>query len=138
MASTIAISQVGSNSGAPILVVFGFPGMPAADDIAMVTCPGAGSLPNGITFPANFTGSAGRCLTLPTATATFTLYKIPAGSITATAVGTVTISTAGTFTFSTAGGLGFSLAAGDSLTAGAPGTPDATLADVGWTLAGRW
>jgi hypothetical protein len=120
----------------PYQLVCGFPGVPAANAGGLFTF--KEPLPNGVKFlkfPGNFTGSAGRhCLTLPTATATFTIYKIPARSTTPTAFGTVTISTAGVFTFATAGGLPETFAAGDSLTTVAPGTPDATLADVEWEL----
>jgi hypothetical protein len=81
------------------------------------------------TFPVNFASpnSYGSVGVNPTATATYTVYK------NGSSVGTIAISTGAAFTFTTAG---FSLAAGDRLTIVAPGSQDATLADVGITLAG--
>jgi hypothetical protein len=142
MANTVAISLVGGAAGAPYHLVCEFPSAagftPPIEDGALVlwTCPGTGSLPNGVTIPGNFSGSLGRALTLPTATATFTVNKIPAGSTTPTAFGTVVISTAGAFTFATTSGLPETFAAGDGLTMVAPATADTTLANVEITLAG--
>lgn len=86
------------------------------------------------TFPGNFSSpnSYGSVGTNPTATANYTVNKTSGG--TTTGVGTIAVSTAGAFTFATTSGASFSLAAGDRLTIVAPGTPDATLADVSFTL----
>jgi len=83
-----------------------------------------------VTFAANFSGSQGTVGTNPTATATYTVNK------NGSSVGTIQISTAGAFTFATSGGAAVSFAAGDRLTITAPSPQDATLADVGITLAG--
>jgi hypothetical protein len=87
-------------------------------------------------FPANFAASVGRCLTNPTATATFTLKKLTAGGVTTT-IGTFAISTSGVFTFTSTGGAAQSFAIGDSLLIVTPSPADATLADVAITLAGN-
>ena len=127
-------AQSAASSFKPYHLVCGFPNTPAASVVVMWTCPG--DLPAGVTFPGNFSNSSGRCLTLPTSSAVFTINKIPSGSTTPTAFGTVTISMLGVFTFATTGGSPESFAVGDSLTAVAPSSPDATLANVEFTLAG--
>lgn len=84
------------------------------------------------TFPANFTSpqSYGSCGTNPTATAVYSVFK------NATNVGTISVAIGGAFTFATTGGVAFSLNAGDRLTIVAPGSQDATMADVSITLVG--
>jgi collagen type VII alpha len=83
-------------------------------------------------FPANFAtpNSYGTCGVNPTSTALYTVYK------NGVSVGTISISTLGVFTFATTSGAAFTVNAGDRLTMIAPGTQDATLADVGITLVG--
>jgi len=85
-----------------------------------------------LTFPANFASpqSYGHCDTNPTATAVYTIYKNGSN------VGTITISTSGIFTFATTGGVSFSCNPNDFIEVVAPGSQDATLANVGFTLVG--
>ncbi len=108
---------------------------------SLVGKPGAGATVliftavRAVTLPANFSGSYGSVGTANTSTA---VYTVKNGS---TTIGTVTLTTGGspvtvTFTFATTGGTSKSLAAGDRLTVIAPGSQDATLSDVGFTLAG--
>lgn len=105
---------------------------------AVVGKPSAGQLvciytsASTMVFPANFStpNSYGSVGANPTATATYTVYK------NGSTVGTVQISTSGVFTFATSGGTSFTLSPGDRLTVVAPGSQDATLADVGITLVG--
>lgn len=100
------------------------PGKPAADDVLLsVTAAVAAS------FPANLAGSYG---TADTAAAANAVCVIKKG---ATQVGTATFAAgATTATFVLAGGV--SLASGEKLTIIAPASPDATLAGVGFVLAG--
>jgi hypothetical protein len=111
----------------PIFPVSAVAGRPAAGQLVCIYTAAAAMI-----FPANFAtpDSKGSVGVNPTATATYTVYKNGA------TVGTVTISTAGVCTFATTGGVSFTLNAGDRLTIVAPGSQDATLADVGITLVG--
>jgi hypothetical protein len=82
-----------------------------------------------VTFPAGLTGSYGAAGTAATATASFTIAK------NGSAIGTMAFAagaTSATFAMSTA----TSFAGGDVLTIVAPATPDATLANLAWTLSG--
>ncbi len=97
--------------------------------------PGAGQVvqrfifATAVTFPAGLAGSYGTAGTAATAGASFTLAK------NGTNVGTMAWAAAATsaaFTMSAA----TAFAGGDVLTITAPGTQDATLADLAWTLAG--
>ena len=83
----------------------------------------------GVTFPAGLGGSYGAAGTAATAATVFTIAK------NGTAMGTMQFaagSTAATFTMASA----VTFTAGDVLTIAAPATPDATLANLAWTLAG--
>lgn len=82
-----------------------------------------------VSFDVNWASSEGTVGTNPTATATYTIFK------NAVSVGTIAISTAGVFTFTTSGGA-VSFVAGDRMTITAPTPQDASLADIGITLAG--
>ena len=82
-----------------------------------------------VTFPAGLSGSYGACGTAATASATFTIAK------NGSAVGTMDFA-AGISAASFAMGSATTFAAGDVLTIAAPATPDATLANLAWTLAG--
>src|SRR5438874_9556745 len=82
-----------------------------------------------VTFPAGLAGSYGACGTAATAATTFTIAK------NGSAVGTMDFA-AGMSAASFAMGSATTFAAGDVLTIAAPATPDATLANLAWTLAG--
>lgn len=82
-----------------------------------------------VEWPDDFAGSYGHVGTNPTSSAAFTVKK------NGSTIGSITISTGGTFTFATTGAE-TTLAAGDRLTIEAPTPQDATLADVGFNLAG--
>lgn len=84
-----------------------------------------------ITFPANFAGSQGTALTAATASTAFDIQKNDVS------VGTATFALgADIATFVTAGALAVSVVAGDTISIIAPVVPDATLADIGFVLAG--
>ena len=81
------------------------------------------------TFPAGLAGSFGTAGTAATAAASFAIAK------NGTAVGTMDFAagaTSATFTMATA----TSFAGGDVLTIIAPAAPDATLANLAWSLTG--
>ena len=85
--------------------------------------------PRAVTFPAGLTGSQAVSAVAATAAATLTLAK------NGTPIGTIDFAasaTSGTFTFAS----DVSFAVGDTLTLTAPAAADATLADVGISLAG--
>lgn len=80
-------------------------------------------------IPSSFTGSQAKASTAATASSVFTVYK------NGSSIGTFTFAASGsTATFSGAGG---SIVAGDLLTIVAPGSQDATLANIAFTLAGN-
>ena len=82
-----------------------------------------------VTFPAALSGSSGSAGAAATASATFTIAK------NGTAIGTMVFAAgAAAASFTMSGATAFS--AGDVLTITAPATPDATLANLAWTLAG--
>ena len=91
--------------------------------------------PVAFTLPAGLTGSIATALTAATASATWTLKQIPAGSTTATTVATATFA-AGSRVAAFTAASAVAVAIGDILTLTAPATQDATLADIGFTFAG--
>jgi hypothetical protein len=87
------------------------------------------AMPRTVTLPQDLAGSHGKAGTAATAQADFDLQQNGAS------IGTMSFAAAAsvaTFTFTTE----TSLAAGDILSVHAPATPDASLADIYWTLAG--
>ena len=80
-----------------------------------------------LSFPASMTGSVIKAKTAATAQADFDLQK------NGVSVGTVRFAAAGTVA-SYVSIAGFTMASGDHLELVAPGSPDATLADLFFTL----
>ncbi len=81
------------------------------------------------TIPSNFTGSSAKAGVAATAPATFTVNK------NGSSIGTFAFAASGTTgTFS---GAGATFAAGDVISVVAPGTQDATLANIAFTIAGN-
>lgn len=119
-----------ANSMVPVVQPFDatayYPGVPTAS-AKVLRVPVA----RAISFPANFSGSYGVASVAATGSTAFDVQK------NGSSIGTITFAAAAsTATFTTAGGAAQSLAAGDVLAIIAPATPDATLADVGFVLAG--
>jgi len=84
-----------------------------------------------VVFPAALAGSKGRALVAATAQTDFDIQK------SGVSIGTMRFAAAGTLaTFIAASETTFDPTSDDYLTVVAPGTPDATLADVAFTLAG--
>jgi hypothetical protein len=83
-----------------------------------------------IAYPANFAGSQGGALVASTGTATFDIQKNDVS------MGTMVFTSDDEATFTTTSGTAKSLAPGDYLSVIAPASPDATLADIGFTLFG--
>lgn len=84
-----------------------------------------------VVFPDNFAGSVAHIATNPTAS--FVLDVQKNGS----SIGTLTVSTGGAMTFATTGSGDETFVSGDRLRILAPGTPDATAANMTWTFKGR-
>lgn len=103
-----------------------YPGLPTASAI-LLRVPVA----RAVGFVANFVGSYGTASAAATASTAFDIQK------NGVSIGTATFALgATTATFVSAGGAAQSLVAGNVLSVIAPATPDATLADVGFALAG--
>lgn len=111
---------------AQVLDVYGFyPGAPDSSAVVLRV-----PIVRAMTFADDFSGSYGRAGTAATASAAFTI------TVNGSTVGTMTFASAATSaTFATSGGV-VSLVAGDILAVIAPSPADATLADVGFGLAG--
>ena len=92
---------------------------------------GSVCMASGGSVAANLAGSVGGCTTPATAAATFTLYKMAAGTNTQIAVGTVVFAPgAYSPTFTSTNGAAVTFSAGDTLQLVAPSTVDSTLAGV--------
>lgn len=103
-----------------------FQGKPAAGSIVVIP------ITFSLTIPINMAGSGAVQTTLATASAAFTVYNglVSAGVV----VGTISFSPGGSVAFSGPASA-LTLAAGSFLTIQAPATQDATLADVGISIA---
>lgn len=103
-----------------------YPGLPTASAI-VVRIP----IARAVTFAANFAGSYFAASANATATTVFDVQK------NGSSIGSISIAASGTTaTFTTTSGTSKSFAAGDVLAIIAPGTPDTTLANPGFVLAG--
>jgi hypothetical protein len=120
----ISIGNAGGDYIGPYDVGVYFPGQPGAGATLLQLV-----APRAFTLPAGLTGSQGYAATAPTAQADLDIRKNGAS------IGTITFAApASTATFAFAGEVDF--AAGDRLTIIAPGTQDASLADISITLKG--
>jgi len=106
-------------------VIYSHAGLPPADTTYIIIV-----FERSVTFAANFSGSYGKCLTNPSATATYTVKR------NGSTIGTVVISTGGTFTFATSGGTSQAFTAGQYLTIVTPTAQDDTLSDVSMNFLG--
>ena len=115
-----------ANITQPFDVMGFYPGIPTASaKVARVP------IARAVTFAANFAGSYFSASANATATTVFDVQK------NGSSIGSVSIAAGGTTaTFTTTSGTSKTFAAGDVLAIIAPATPDATLADPGFVLAG--
>ena len=121
-AYTYTVEGIGQASS--VLVSGSYHGKPAASQVLQSYVFAAPA-----TIPAGFSGSKGTAATAATATATFNISK------NGTNIGAVIFAaSATTATFSMNIATDFNT--GDVLTIMAPATPDATLADLAWTIIG--
>lgn len=110
----------------PFDAVMFFPGAPTASAIVAQIVAARPLL-----FPGNLSGSVGYGKTAATASTVFDVKK------NGSSVGSITFAASGTVpTFSTTASAAIALASGDRLEVIAPATPDATLANISFTLAG--
>jgi hypothetical protein len=116
----------------PFTIATFYPGVPGASALTAILPAPAGVTT--LTFAAAIAGSSGKALTAATAQADFDVRKNATTAANGTSVGTIRFAASGTVpTFIAASG--FTLTGGtDYLTVWAPGTPDATLADIGVAL----
>lgn len=124
-ANQVDATVIGNIAGAPFPLGFFVAGVPTATQLMLQYI-----FDQRVTFAANMAGSKYVNKTNPTATATITFKKN--GSLIG-ATSTASISTGGAATFTTDA---VTFAAGDILTVFAQGSPDATLADISFTLHG--
>jgi hypothetical protein len=134
-----ALQEIGADIAAlgstpPVVAGFFFPGSPTASQLMFVFPAPAGITT--ITFAAAIAGSSGKAFTAATAQTDLDVRKNATTAANGTSVGTIRFAAAGTVpTFIAASG--FSLTGGtDYLSVWAPGTPDATLADISAALYG--
>ena len=110
----------------PFDAVMFFPGAPTASAIVAQV---VAARP--LFFPGNLSGSVGYGKTAATASTVFDVKK------NGSSVGSITFAASGTVpTFSTTASAAIALASGDRLEVIAPATPDSTLANISFTLAG--
>jgi hypothetical protein len=102
-------------------------GRPGAGQVIYVSVPFACVVNAGLAGTTVYDGTAA------TSNATFTVNRITAGNV-SSALGSITVTNASHFSASTSGA-GGTLAAGDAVQVVCPAVPDATLADLGITIA---
>lgn len=102
-----------------------YPGVPAASAKILRT-----PLARAVAFPDDFAGSYGIASVAATAQTDFVVSK------NGVQVGTISFAAAATVATFVTSGAGVTLVAGDRISITGPATPDATLADVGFVLAG--
>lgn len=102
-----------------------YPGVPSASAKILRT-----PVARAVTFPDDFAGSYGTASVAATASTAFDVAK------NGTSVGTITFAAGATSAAFVTSGTTVTLAAGDRISITAPPTADATLADVGFVLAG--
>jgi hypothetical protein len=121
--SSQLVADLSATTGWPYDVGGGFVGVPTAS-VVLMRYP----FPRTVVFPSGLTNSQGVAGTASTGTATFNINKngsnVGTMVFTASAVATFTMGSTTTFN------------AGDILTVVAPASPDATLADIGFSLTG--
>jgi hypothetical protein len=121
----ISIGNAGGDDIGPYDIGVYFPGQPGAGVTLLQLV-----APRPFTLPAGLTGSQGYAGTAPTAQADLDIRKNGAS------IGTITFAASGnTATFAFASEVAF--AAGDRLTVIAPGTQDASLANISITFKGK-
>jgi len=121
---TLSAASGGGGGSQPYDVGGSYAGAPTAS-LVLVRYP----FPRAVAFPASLTDSRGVAATAATAQTDFDLKKNNVS------FGTMRFAAAGT-TASFIAASSTSFAAGDILTVVSPGTPDATLANIGFALAG--
>lgn len=121
------LQEIGAELAAQPFDIFAFyPGIPTAS-AKVCRVP----IARAVTFAANFAGSYFTASANATGTTVFDVQK------NGSSIGSVSIAAGGTTaTFTTTSGTAKSFAAGDVFALIAPATPDVTLADVGFVLAG--
>lgn len=125
----VSVAQVATSAGAasnPYDLGGAYTGAPTASAV-LLRYP----FPRSVTFPVDMAGSYGVAATAPSSSASFSLRK------NGVEFGTMVFGGGSPLTeaaFTAASGATF--AAGDVLTIVAPASPDATLADIGFSLAG--
>ena len=124
IAVTLA-GQRASTSGTPYVISSAFAGVLAASQVV-----GIHTFTQAVSFAGNFAGSYGSVGSNPTATQTFTVAK------NGSSIGTIAVSTGGVVTFTTTAGAAQSFVAGDRLSITGPASPDISMSDLGFSLAG--
>jgi len=87
------------------------------------------------TLPASLTGAQGYAIAASTGSVSFTIYRRPSGTTTDNQLGTMVFSAGSrNATFTVTDATQLALSAGDILLVKAPGTQDATLANIGFVF----
>lgn len=111
-------------------VVFALPGTIDSTDTVPGTVLPVECFPFEVDFSADFGGSVGSVMTNPTNTSVFNILK------NGSTVGTITVATTGVVTYASTGHVPVSFLLNDNLDIQVPGSSDATLAGMRFTLNG--